>query len=62
MADRLPKALFLDLDDTILADSDPADDCWLAVYRQFADRLSEVSYETFLAVVRERRDWFWGGL
>ena len=62
MADRLPKALFLDLDDTILADSDPTDDCWLAVYQQFADRLSEVSYETFLAVVRERRDWFWGGL
>src|SRR5262245_10397002 len=59
MTDRLPRALFLDLDDTILADSDPTDDCWLAVYQQFADRLSGVSYENFLTAIRERRDWFW---
>jgi len=59
MADRLSKALFLDLDDTILADSDPADDCWLAVYQQFADQLAGISYQKFLVAIRERRNWFW---
>jgi len=59
MADRLPKALFLDLDDTILADSDPADDCWLAVYQQFADQFVDISYQKFLAAIHERRNWFW---
>ncbi len=59
MATQLPKALFLDLDDTILADSDPGDDCWFAVYQQFADHLTGVSYQKFLAVIHERRNWFW---
>lgn len=59
MANRLPKALFLDLDDTLLADSDPADDCWLAVYQQFADQLADISYQKFLGAIHERRNWFW---
>jgi putative hydrolase of the HAD superfamily len=59
MVNHLPQALFLDLDDTILADSDPGDDCWLAVYQQFADRLSGISYRNFLAAIHERRNWFW---
>jgi putative hydrolase of the HAD superfamily len=59
MANQLPKALFLDLDDTILADSDPGDDCWFAVYQEFADQLAGISYQKFLAVIHERRNWFW---
>ena len=54
MANRFPKALFLDLDDTILVDSDPADDCWFAVYQAFADQLAGISYQKFLAAIRER--------
>ena len=39
MADRFPKALLVDLDDTILADSDPGDDC--RIIRTLADLRTE---------------------
>jgi hypothetical protein len=39
MADRFPKALLLDLDDTLLADSDPGDEC--RVIRTLADLRTE---------------------
>lgn len=59
MDDRLPKALLLDLDDTILADSDPGDDCWLAAYQPLVGQLAGISYPQFLAAIHERRNWFW---
>lgn len=59
MVTQLPKALFLDLDDTILADSDPTDDCWLAAYQSLVDQLVGISYQQFLAAIHERRNWFW---
>jgi phosphoserine phosphatase len=59
MANRLPKALLLDLDDTILADSDPGDDCWLAAYQPLVDQLAVISYQQFLAAIHERRNWSW---
>lgn len=59
MATQLPKALFLDLDDTILADSDPEDACWLAAYQSLVDQLGGISYQQFLTAIHERRNWFW---
>ncbi len=58
----LPKALLLDLDDTILDSDSNADEVWLEVCREFAGSLGGVTAEEFHAAVMHSRDWLWGDL
>ncbi|MYD95937.1 MAG: HAD-IA family hydrolase [Gammaproteobacteria bacterium] len=53
----LPKAIIVDLDDTILDSGDPGV-AWLAVCREAAD-LQGVTAEGLFAAVISARDWFW---
>src|SRR5262249_3550509 len=56
---NLPLAIFLDLDDTILAFTEVADDCWKSLCRRYADALPGVTPETLYAAVTQSREWFW---
>lgn len=60
MSEPLPKAILLDLDDTILAFSESADRCWKRLCDQFAPRIEGLTPEALFAVIQEVRDWFWG--
>lgn len=55
----LPKAFLLDLDDTIVSDSDSADQCWRTVFPRFLDRLAGRDPEDLLAEIQAYREWFW---
>ena len=59
MSDSLPKAILLDLDDTILALSDSADPCWQRVCERFASRIDGLDPRKLFTAIRERRFWFW---
>ena len=54
----LPKAIILDLDDTILDSGDP-DISWRQICSEFADSLDSVTQEQFFSALIEARDWFW---
>jgi putative hydrolase of the HAD superfamily len=55
----LPSAMLLDLDDTILASSDVADECWKALCLRYAPELPGVSAEKLYASISQWRHWFW---
>ena len=59
---QLPKALIIDLDDTILDSDSNADEVWLEVCREFAPRLGVVSARDLHASVMDAREWLWGDL
>ena len=56
---NLPLAIFLDLDDTILAFTEVADDCWKSLCRRYADVLPGITPEALYAAVSQSREWFW---
>ncbi|MYH68072.1 MAG: HAD family hydrolase [Dehalococcoidia bacterium] len=56
----LPRALLLDLDDTILDAHRNPDEAWIGVCREFAGRVGAPSREALHTAVLESRDWFWG--
>ncbi len=58
----LPRALIVDLDDTILDSDSNADDVWLEVCREFAGRLGVVTAEELHTAVMPSRDWLWGDI
>ena len=58
----LPKALIIDLDDTILDSGGNADDVWCQVCREFAPRLGNVSAKHLHTAVMDAQDWLWGDL
>ncbi|MYB50552.1 MAG: hypothetical protein F4X72_15015 [Dehalococcoidia bacterium] len=58
----LPKALLVDLDDTILDSDSHADEVWLEVCREFAGRLEVVTPEELHCAVMDSRDWLWSDL
>ena len=53
-----PKAIILDLDDTILDSGDP-DTSWRQICSEFADGLDGVTRNQLFAALIEARDWFW---
>jgi HAD superfamily hydrolase (TIGR01509 family) len=55
----LPRALLLDLDDTIVDFSRGADPCWRGICERFAPRIEGVTAEELFAAIKERRAWFW---
>ena len=59
MSLALPKAVLLDLDDTILDDSSNVDDAWTAACEECREEWLEIDRETFIATVFRVRDWFW---
>jgi len=55
----LPKALLLDLDDTILSLNSDSDGEWLQISREFADHFGAVPLHELHAAFLDSRDWFW---
>lgn len=55
----LPKALLLDLDDTILSLHSDSDGEWLQISREFADHFGAVPLHELHAAFLDSRDWFW---
>jgi putative hydrolase of the HAD superfamily len=54
-----PRAVLLDLDETILTYPSVADTCWQTICRRFCGRLPGVSAEALFAAIWEHRDWYW---
>ena len=59
MAEHLPKAILLDLDDTILASTAGSGDCWRVVCERFAPELPGLAADRLLAEIMRVRDWYW---
>ena len=56
----MPKALLIDLDDTILDSDGNADEVWLEVCREYACCLGNLTVEELHAAIMDGRDWLWG--
>ena len=61
IANPLPAAILLDLDDTILAYGD-AEVCWRTVCDGFVSRVGVSSVDELLGAINGVRDWYWGDL
>jgi putative hydrolase of the HAD superfamily len=59
MASGLPRAIFFDLDDTILALSDSAEPCWRVVLERFAPFLEGLASDGVLQAINRERRWYW---
>jgi putative hydrolase of the HAD superfamily len=59
MMKSLPRALLLDLDDTILSFSAIGDRCWENLCISFALRLGHISPDELLTAINQSRNWFW---
>jgi putative hydrolase of the HAD superfamily len=59
MTEHLPKAILLDLDDTIIAFSGSADACWQQVCQRFTPQINGLTPEQLFEAIKESRTWFW---
>ena len=55
----LPKAMLIDLDDTILALSDTANRCWTTLATHYADQVNGGDVAALHAALLTARTWFW---
>jgi len=55
-----PRALLLDLDDTILDDSSRVHESWLDACGDHADRLAPFDAAVVVDAIRKASKWFWG--
>jgi putative hydrolase of the HAD superfamily len=55
----LPKAILLDLDDTIVALSGSADPCWRLVCERFSGQVERFAPQALFDAIKESRAWFW---
>lgn len=55
----MPKAILLDLDDTIIAHGAVADSCWQELCKRFAPHVKGLEAERLLKAINEARDWYW---
>ena len=55
-----PRALLLDLDDTILDDSGRVQESWLEACASHADRLAPLDTAVVVGAIRKTSKWFWG--
>ena len=55
----LPKAMLIDLDDTIISYSTHSEPCWKAACDRFAPCAPGLSPQDLYATVRDTRIWFW---
>lgn len=58
MIQPLPKAILFDLDDTILASSDAAEEAWCELSDRFTHRLPGYSAESLRIAIADSRSWF----
>lgn len=56
---NLPRALLVDLDDTILDAHRNPDEAWIGVCREYAGGLGAASPEALHEAILEARDWIW---
>lgn len=54
-----PKAILLDLDNTILASGSLSEECWRRVYDRLAPRIDGLGIEKLLITVGEVGSWYW---
>jgi len=54
-----PRAIFFDLDDTILALNKSVNKCWQIVCKSFASQV-DLGPEKLLAAIDKTRTWYWG--
>lgn len=54
-----PRALLLDLDDTILDDSSLVDDSWRGACAGHAERLAPLDAQIVVEAIRKTSKWFW---
>jgi putative hydrolase of the HAD superfamily len=57
---KLPKAILLDLDDTIIAFSNSVDPSWRKVCEEFANQIGNLTAEVLFTAIKECRTWYWG--
>ena len=55
----LPKALLVDLDDTILAFDSVAGACWQRICNRFNSQLDIDSPQKLFSAIMSERSWFW---
>jgi putative hydrolase of the HAD superfamily len=55
-----PRAILLDLDDTILDDSSLVHECWREACADYADRLGSLDQAAVLDAIRIKSRWYWG--
>ena len=61
MTNSLPKAILVDMDDTILSSGGrSSDECWLATCNSFATRLETHTPEEIFSAIRDYANWYWG--
>ena len=60
MPPALPRAVLLDLDDTILVFDSASPASWSAACRRLSDRLDGVTHETLLDAFEREGLWYWG--
>ncbi len=56
---QLPRAILLDLDDTILDDSGSISSCWLDACRAHESALGNVAPNTAYMAIERVREWYW---
>ena len=56
---KVPRAVLLDLDDTIVAFSASALPCWQSICERFAPRIEGLTAKALFEAIQESRDWFW---
>jgi putative hydrolase of the HAD superfamily len=56
---QTPKAVLLDLDDTILDDSSTVDECWKGACAAHRSEFRSLDPQEVYATVREKGQWFW---
>lgn len=56
---KRPRAIFLDLDDTILDDTGCVDECWSAATARAEQMLSGLRAATLQETIREYAGWWW---
>lgn len=55
----LPRAVFLDLDDTILDDSGSISSCWLGACRVHASDMGAIDHTAVYDAIERVREWYW---
>jgi FMN phosphatase YigB (HAD superfamily) len=56
---NLPRAILLDLDDTILDDSTNVDMCWREACAAGADELGHLDLQVVQEAIRKTSRWYW---
>lgn len=59
MDTELPKAILLDLDDTIIANEVLKKECWDRVGKEFSTRLGGLNAEDLITAILRKSSWFW---